>query len=189
LKNIPLIFARLVVEGGKKLPELENQERILTINGFLVPARKQTQEEFTKYNWQDDSVLYGVPNALMAEYYYDRYKDQMNLQTRLNQGMMEPKSCADLLARVLPYMTFTTVVEFPTSNIDGKPNNPLSSGGLPYEEQYSAAMASVLQKLNIIVSTPQNPNAGKVDLLVTFKDGKTCAVENIMATSSKVRSS
>jgi hypothetical protein len=188
LVNIPPIFARVVVEGGKKQSELENQERLLTINGFLMPERKGALEEFVEYDWQNDDVLYGVPNATMAEYYYDRYKKQMNLQTELNANMVNPTSCADQLARVLPYMTFTTVVKFPTSTPTGDLKNPLSSGGLPYEDQYSDAMADMFKKLKFNVSRPLNQNVGKVDLFVTQSEGATFAIENIMVTAGRVGS-
>ena len=138
------------------------------------------------YNWSNEYVRYVVPNAMMAEHYYDRYAATMHLTSCLRDTAFTPNSCADLLARVLPDMDFAAVVKFPTTNANGNPKSPLSSGGLPHEDQYSAAMGKVLDRLKINWSAPLNPNDGKVDLFATFNDGSTCVIENIMATSSQV---
>jgi hypothetical protein len=119
----------------------------------------------------DAHVRYVVPNAMMVEPYYDRYAETMNLTSCLRDTAVIPKSCADMLARVLPNMNFAAVVNFPTTNnANGNPKSTLSSGGLPYEDQYSAAMGKVLDRLKINCSAPQNLGHGKGDLFVTFAD-------------------
>jgi hypothetical protein len=45
LTAIPRVFARVLVEGGKNRSQLENQERILTISGFLAPERGQASTD------------------------------------------------------------------------------------------------------------------------------------------------
>ena len=93
-----------------------------------------------------------------------------------------PKSGTDLLARALPYMAFTTVV----NNViieKGTLKTPLSSHELPYEDHYNDAFATVFSTMGYTVTRPLNTE-GKVDLIVAFVDEnsqKTCAIESIMA--------
>ena len=109
--KIPNIFAHVLVGGAMAGFKLENLERKLSIAGLLAPMRKQGNEEFIEYDWTDTKTLYGVSNSLMAEYYYDEMSHVKHLKSGLRNGMFTPESCADLLARALPYMTLESVVD------------------------------------------------------------------------------
>jgi hypothetical protein len=180
LANIPPVFAKVLVGGSRKTSELEGGERVLTIAGFLVPERLRTETEFVAYDWVDAQVRYAVSNSMMSEYYSDKLSFEMHLQSRLIKGMDEPSSCADLLARALPFMSFSAVVDTPIPGKDESYNSPLSADLLPFEDHYNAAIGKVLSRLKYRVSTPLSNTAGKTDVVVTFNDHDTCAIETIM---------
>jgi hypothetical protein len=182
LQNIPAVFAQVLVGGAKELGELENQERVLTIAGFLVPEPRHNADaaEFVPYNWASLNVRYGVSNSMMAQYYIDSYTSKMHMQSQLMAGMDAPTSCADLLARALPFMSFVDVVDAPTS-VDGVNQSPLSADGLPFEDHYNDAIAAKLGLLNFTVSKPLGGSRGKTDIYVTLETKVTFAIELIMA--------
>jgi hypothetical protein len=114
----------------------------LTINGFLFPERQDTDQEFVMFDWQDATVSYGVPNPIMAEYYGDILPFEVKYYKRkLLEDKKIPDSAADLLARVLPYMTLTVAVGNPISRHDGASRSCLSKKGLPCEDDYNGAIA------------------------------------------------
>jgi hypothetical protein len=180
LANIPPVFAKVLVGGAKTASELEDEERALTIAGFLVPERLPIDKEFVAYDWIDDQVRYAVSNSMMSEYYVDKLAFKMHLQSRLIEGMDQPSSCSDLLARALPFMSFAAVVDTPIPGKDESYNSPLSADLLPFEDHYNAAISKVLSRLKYRVSTPLSNTAGKTDVVVTFNDHDTCAIETIM---------
>jgi hypothetical protein len=183
LQNIPAVFAQVLVGGAKELGELENQERVLTIAGFLVPEPRHNADaaEFVPYNWASLNVRYGVSNSMMAQYYIDSYTSKMHMQSQLIAGMDAPSSCADLLARALPFMSFVDVVSSPTK-VENINQSPLSADGLPFEDHYNDAIVSTLQQLKFDVCKPLSEKFGKVDVYVTLKTDVTFGIEPIMAT-------
>jgi hypothetical protein len=142
LANIPPVFAKVLVGGSKKAAELEDEERALTIAGFLVPERLCCDEEFVAYDWTDDQVRYAVSNSMMSEYYVDKLSSEMYLQSQLIKGVDQLSSCADLLARALPFMSFSTVVDTPIPGQDASYKSPLSADQLPFEDHYNAAIST-----------------------------------------------
>jgi hypothetical protein len=184
LHNIPVVFANVLAGGAKKLSELNNHHRLLTIAGFIVPQQLSADSgEFVKYDWIDSGVRYGVANSMMAQYYRDTFSSELNFQSQLIADMDAPTSCADLLARALPFMSFINVVDSPTTR-DGDKQSPLSADLLPPEDHYNDAVADALKQLKFNVSKPLELAAGKVDVYVTLDNGVTFAIEPIMATRS-----
>mmetsp|Transcript_45765 Transcript_45765/g.111584 ORF Transcript_45765/g.111584 Transcript_45765/m.111584 type:complete len:603 (-) Transcript_45765:1699-3507(-) len=183
LDNIPTEFGLVLFGGPKRSNELNGKVRELTINGFLFPERQGTDEEFVAYDWMRTDVLFGLPNPMMAEYYGDNLPLEVKTYKRsLVEGLEKPESAADLIARALPYMTFSAVVGVPISRGDKKLSDPLSSTGLPYEDDYNRTMAEILRNhLDYIVSTPLDQKLGKTDIVVSYEDDTTCAIESIMA--------
>ena len=183
VQNIPKEFGLVLYGGPKFRNELNNEERRLTINGFLFPERQDTDEEFVMLDWQDTTVSYGVPNPIMAEYYGDILPFAVkNYKRKLVQDKKIPDSAADLLARVLPYMTLTAVVGNPITRDNGTLSSCLSKKGLPYEDEYNGAIAEILKNnLKYMVATPRDEKLGKTDIVVSYDDHSTCAIESIMA--------
>jgi hypothetical protein len=180
---IPKEFALVIYGGPKFRNELNNQELRLAINGCLFPERQDTDQEFDIFDWQDATVSYGVPNPIMAEYYGDILPFEVkNYKRQLVEDKKIPDSATDLLARVLPYMTLTAVVGNPISRHDWAVSSCLSKKGLPDEDDYNVAILEILKnKLNYMVATPRDEKSGKTDIVVSFDDGSTCAIESIMA--------
>ena len=180
LNNIPQEFIEVLFGGSRQRNQLNGKERDLTIAGFLVPERDSTDEEFVRYNWNKPTTRYGVANSLMAQYYSDTFF-MLGYQRDLTE--FGPESGSDLLARALPFMSLTTVVDNVFMH-DGKLKTSLSPQALPYEDHYNDAFAKVFEDLGYSVSRPLNAE-GKVDLIVSFEDRnsnkKTCAIETIMA--------
>ena len=183
LGNIPAEFGLVLYGGPKRRAELNGKERDLTINGFLFPERQSTDEEFVAFDWMDPLVLYGVPNPIMAEYYGDILPLEVETYKReLVEDLKKPVSAADLIARVLPYMTLSVVVGAPISRGNKKLSDPFSAIALPYENDYNHAMAEILRNhLDYIVSTPLDEKLGKTDIVVSYEDDTTCAIKSIMA--------
>ena len=188
--NIPKEFGLVLYGGPKLMEELNNQERILTISGFLFPERRDADKdnEFVKYDWNDSTVIYAVPNPVMAEYYGDILPHKVkHYKRQLLEEKKKPDCAADLMARVLPYLTFTAVVDNPTSREDGSLSNCLSRKGMPYEDDYNGAIAGILKNsLGYHVATPKDCVLGKTDVVVSYEDGSTCAIESIMAAQGLV---
>ena len=179
LSKIPQEFAMVLFSGPKLMQELNGQERELTINGFVFPERRNIDDEFVPYEWTDADVCYGVPNPVMAEYYSDMLTAY---KPHLVESLKMPSCAADLLARVLPYLTFTAVVDNPIPKRKGGLQSPLSTADHPYEDDYNDAIAEILRTtLKYTVSTPKNPVTGKTDVVVTYDDNRTCAIESIMS--------
>jgi len=140
------------------------------------------------FDWQDSTVSYGVPNPIMAEYYGDILPFEVqNYKRKLVEDKKKPDSAADLLARVLPYMTLTAVVGNPISRHDGPVSSCLSKKVLPYEDDYNGAIAEILKNnLKYMVATPRDEKLGKTDVVVSYDDYSTCAIESIMAWQAPV---
>ena len=90
-----------------------------------------------------------------------------------------PTSCADLLLRAVPFLSFAQVVALPGS-IDGKVVSPLSAKGLPKEPRYTSAMVQVLKEQGFQAEAMDDEDRGEVDLQVDV-NGKIFAVEALMA--------
>ena len=183
MRNIPKKFAGVLFGGSKSSAELGDQERSLTINGFLMPERENNNDELVAYDWNEPSKVYGVSNSLMAEYYGDVFPSVLGYEGKLVKT--NPTSGADLLARAIPFVTFSLVIDNAIPDSQGELGTSLSADTLPYEDHYNAALTTVFQK-NYTVSTPLNPTTGKTDVVVHLDRASTCGIETIMATRSQV---
>lgn len=150
--------------------------------------------ELVEYNWGDVSVLFGVANSIMAEYYGDRFAaDTYNYKPKLIKKV--PNTAADLLARALPYMSFATVVDNPLP-MDQEGDTELSQAEglrtslpcnkLPHEDNYNQALAAMLTKLNYRVSTPFDKKNGKTNVVVTYEKKKLAHLNVSMASRPPV---
>ena len=182
VNDVPNEVAQVSFGGSRRKDQLGGKERELTIAGFLVPEQRVgSQKEFMDYNWSDPSILYGLANSVMANYYRDRFLASGKFQREMLDFI--PKTGSDLLARVLPFMSFTTVIDNVIIH-NGKLKTPLSPQQLPYEDHYNSALGKVLGDLGYSPAMPLNSD-GKVDLIASFNDEnaktKTCAIETIMS--------
>ena len=179
LSKFPQEVLAVLFGGPTSSSNLSGKERDLTIAGFLLPERKNSEEEFVEYDW-DTTTLYGMATPLMAQYYMGWFLRHGYERTWNNHI---PQSGPDLIARVFPYMSFSAVV----SNViilKGQKQSPLSSSDLPYEDHYNDAIRQVLQKLGFAPGQPLE-NAGKTDVIANYRDDdqeqRTCAIETVMA--------
>jgi hypothetical protein len=138
-------------------------------------------------NWSNDSVRYRVPNPLMAAFYRDALKKRFGLSSHLRVGRTELTSCADLLARALPCLSFLSVIQVPTI-VNGEASTPMSEDLLPFEDNYNNALVKALEELGYTVSQPQGPTDGKPDLYLRYNSTNTMAIEAIMTTRPQVGS-
>jgi len=185
---IPKEFGVVLYGGPKYRNELNNEERRLTISGLLFPERQDNDQDSVMFDWQDASASYGVPNPIMAEYYGDIIPFEVkNYKRKLVEDNNIPVSAADLLARVLPYMTLTAVVGNTISRDDGALSSCLSKKGLPNEDDYNGAIAEILRNdLKYMVATPRDEKIGKTAIVVSYDDHSTCSIESIMAWQAPV---
>ena len=64
-----------------------------------------------------------------------------------------------------------------------------SKNGMPCEDDYNGAIAHILKHvLRYHVSTPLDCSLGKTDVVVSYEDGTTCAIESILAAQPPVSS-
>jgi hypothetical protein len=194
LEKIPETFARILMGGATANLSAEDR-RTFTIAGLLVPEAPSSQleeeeNEFVKLNWNNDSVRYRVPNPLMSKYYRDSLIKKFGLTSRLREDRAVPASCADLLARALPYMSFLSVIN-PPALINNQNASPLSQNLLPFEDNYNSALVTALKDLGYTVAQLQGPAEGKPDLYLRYEQNsetKTMAIETIMTTRPQVGS-
>jgi hypothetical protein len=189
INNIPRDFARLLCEGPLELDHATR--RNLTIAGFILPEQEETGQEeevaveeeeegeFEPVDWNKDGTKYRVANPFLAMYYRMMLKKNRGLEFCVDHKLT---NCADMLLRVIPYLTFAKVVGYPPPT--AARNSPLSAGGLPYEQQYTSAIIDGFRKLNFKADCPQDSgkSLGKVDCFVYLGEHVTHAVETIMAT-------
>jgi hypothetical protein len=184
LNNIPTEFVEVLYGGPKTKAELNGRERELTVAGFLVPEQQKMGEEFEPYDWDFPNVRYAISCSMMAEFYKDAFA--LDYGFELIPQKRSPSSAADLLARVVPFLSFATVVDNSIPDSEGKLQSSLSYEGMPYEDNYNSAISNILS--NVLKYTVANPlgASGKTDVVVTLDDNKTCAIESIMASRGRV---
>lgn len=175
LSNIPGEFARLLCEGPKVIDDV--WRRKLTINGFVLPDIQPGQLEFQLLDWTNRTTKYRVANPWLATYYQKYLATERGLQW--SAGPMQPTSCIDLLLRAIPYLTFSKVTGYPPGT---EQDSPLSPDGLPYEDQYNAAIIAVLNQLKFKAAAALDSakGLGKIDIYVRL-DGVIYGMEVIMA--------
>ena len=184
LNNIPREFVEVLYGGPKTRMELNGRERDLTVAGFLIPEQQKMGEEFEPYDWDFPNVRYAISCSIMAEFYNDAFA--LDYGFELIPQKRCPSSAADLLACVVPFLSFATVVDNPIPDSEGKLQSSLSCEEMPYEDNYNNAISSVLS--NALKYTVANPLGvlGKTDVVVTLDNNKTCAIESIMASRGRV---
>ena len=185
--NIPQEFGSVLFGGAKMAYELNGLERELTVAGFLFPQKKTSDNsEFFMYDWTDDEAKYSVPNPIMASYYSD-ILPRYGTNRKFTGEMWTPNNGLDFLARAIPYLTFESVVDPPRLNEDGGLQDNLAKSGLPYEDNYNTALASIFNQFGFKVSTPLSCGQGKPGIVITYDDNKkTCVIESIMTTQTLV---
>ena len=141
-------------------------------------------QEFEPCDWDLPNVRYTITCSIMAEFYKDGFA--LDYGFELIPQKRCPSCAADLLARVVPFLSFATVVDNPILDSEGKLQGSLSYEGMPYEYNYNSAISNVLS--NTLEYTVTNPlvASGKTDVVVTLDDNKTCAIQCIMASRGGV---
>ena len=174
--KIPKEFVHILCEGPRN-DLAPSVRRDLTVHGFLLPSPKvHSIEEFQPYDWHAVDAKYRVSNHIMGLYYRQVLEKQRQLTVDVDK---HPTSCADLLLRAVPFLSFAQVVALPGS-IGGKVVSPLSAEGLPKEPRYTSAMVQVLKEQGFQAEAMDDEHHGKVDLQVDV-NGKIFAFEALMA--------
>ena len=175
--KIPKEFVHILCEGPRN-DLAPSVRRDLTVHGFLLPSPKAYSMEFQPYDWHTVDARYGVSNHIMALYYWQVLEKQRQLTVDVDKN---PKSCADLLLRAVPFLSFAQVVALPGSiEAEGEVVSPLSAEGLPKEPRYTSAMVQVLKEQGFQAEAMDDEHRGKVDLQVDV-NGKIFAFEALMA--------
>ena len=180
--KIPKEFVHILCEGPRN-DLAPSVRRDLTVHGFLLPSPKAHSMEFQPYDWHTVDARYGVSNHIMALYYWQVLEKQRQLTVDVDK---HPKSCADLLLRAVPFLSFAQVVALPGS-IEGEVVSPLSAEGLPKEPRYTSAMVQVLKEQGFQAEAMDDEHRGKVDLQVDV-NGKIFAFEALMAAPRSAKS-
>ena len=174
--KIPKEFVHILCEGPRN-DLAPSVRRDLTVHGFLLPSPKvHSIEEFQPYDWHTVDAKYRVSNHIMGLYYRQVLEKQRQLTVDVDK---HPTSCADLLLRAVPFLSFAQVVALPGS-IEGEVVSPLSAEGLPKEPGYTSAMVQVLKEQGFQAEAMDDEHRGKVDLQVDV-NGKIFAVKALMA--------
>lgn len=183
LEAIPDSFVQLLCGGPMDL--CDEWRKVLTIHGFVLPhsAEDISEVEFLRMSWSSPNVTYKVANPLLAEYYrhFLRWKRGMRVGLKASAAPpVPPKSCADLLLRAVPYLSFSKVTGY---EVDDR--SALSATlQLPHEDQYNGAFRAVLASLGYQPVSPQSsaPGQGKPDCIVDC--GAIFVMEGVMAGST-----
>ena len=156
--KIPKEFVHILCEGPRN-DLAPSVRRDLTVHGFLLPSPKvHSIEEFQPYDWHAVDAKYRVSNHIMGLYYRQVLEKQRQLTVDVDK---HPTSCADLLLRAVPFLSFAQVVALPGS-------------------RYTSAMVQVLKEQGFQAEAMDDEHHGKVDLQVDV-NGKIFAFEALMA--------
>ena len=181
--KIPKEFVHILCEGPRN-DLAPSVRRDLTVHGFLLPSPKaHSIDEFQPYDWHTVDTKYRVSNHIMVLYYRQVLEKQRQLTVDVDK---HPTSCADLLLRAVPFLSFAQVVALPGS-IEGEVFSQLSAEGLPKETRYTSAMVQVLKEHGFQAEAMDDEHRGKVDLQVDV-NGKIFAVEALMAAPRSAKS-
>ncbi|CAE7859588.1 unnamed protein product, partial [Symbiodinium necroappetens] len=162
-QNTPREFVQILSEGSSVLPA--NIRKELTISGFVVPKLAEPKPgEFRKLDWKNERVEYGVANPLLAAYYLYTLKASCQLTIRFDSS--RPQSCADLLMRALPYLSFSKVVSFGGALAQ--------TDSLPAENHYNQAICNVLGEMDYqpFATEIARRGGGKPDITVHMDEVK-----------------
>lgn len=85
-----------------------------------------------------------MKNPVMVEHCNFVLPSRVNCEREMKKCVKTPSSAADSLAQVLPHMTFIAVMDNAIPKKDGGLSSPLSSEGLPHEDDCNDALAEIL---------------------------------------------
>ena len=133
LSKIPEEFRNLVFGGAMSLkPPLP---RLLSVAGMVLPVNPYRNSEysvvqdFLRVQWGHGEMLCEVANPLMGWYYQHKFRD--SYRTKFKPDKVMPKTCADLLARLVPHLPFYRLVSCPIRGEGGKLHFPSHGRRLP----------------------------------------------------------
>ena len=186
-KTIPTEFVKVLFEGPTS-SLTAGKKKELTVCGFLVPEKpKEDISNFALLNWTKSGVLFRVANPFMCKYYQDAFHD-LGYFAKIKTEYLTPKTCVEMLALVVPFVSFENVVFPPVPHKDGKSGGGLSVDNFPHEQQFNAAIKAQLASsgfsTNLVVDKTEGK--GEPDLVVQCMDPgrneiKQYVVESVLA--------
>eukprot|EP00035_Acanthoeca_spectabilis_P017463 m.366194 g.366194 ORF g.366194 m.366194 type:complete len:727 (-) comp16658_c2_seq29:170-2350(-) len=173
LQSLPEAFIEVLVQGSAQVEDRDDR-RDLTISGLLLPDPWEFQtDELFPYNWDAHGRAYRVSNPLQALYYRDMLIDAGHLKIKYDVPI---QSCPDLLAHVLPLMSFAAVVAHPTRVEGADPVGSLAAAlgahGLAPEDCYTGAILKFLATFGYSAAHTLHSSklGGKADVYVELGD-------------------
>ena len=181
----PDVFAEILFKGPRAIrPENRTARKVLTVHGMIFPIRK-TNDTTSLFRYRDQDVVFGVPHPLMCTYYQREFK-KYNWKPFIQEQYSQPQDCADLLARVIPYLSFLSVVSAPITSYASaqtKDSTMSNKHNFPHEDQFQLAILKHLWKLGFetLMVMSNNDKIGRPDIVVPSGTG-TFVLELLLAT-------
>lgn len=172
IRDFPKELVKVFVEGSALVDDWD-QRRDLTVAGLITPAADGPGGELYRYEWDSGMARYRIAGVLRARYYLDLLAIDRSLKINYD---LDVKNCADLLARVLPFMSFDQVVHSTlhlTDDSIGTLTHAVLAHGLPPEDAYNHKIIELLcGKFKINAQTVLAGHMGKPDVFVRLHDDR-----------------
>ena len=184
----PDVFAQVLFTGPCKIgKENMTAKKVLTVHGMIFPVRKTTQTT-SLLRYHDKDAIFGVPHPLMCIFYQREFK-RCNWKPFIKEEYKQPLNCTDLLARVIPHLSFLSVVSAPTTSYASaqtKDSTMSKQHNFPHEDQFQHAILKHLRKLGFetLMVMSNDEKIGRPDIVVPCGD-KTFVVELLLATRTE----
>ena len=110
--------------------------KTLTIRGMVLPKEiQQSTEPFTRCNFSGHYTRFVVAHPLMALFYQEEFIDH-NYKAVLRQRYQKVRSCIDLLACVVPHLSFMKVICVPLLRNHGSSTKVVADICFPWERGF-----------------------------------------------------
>ena len=181
----PDVFAKILFAGPGKI-DIENKSarKVLTVHGMLFPIRSPTGKE-SLFKYRDQDAVFCVPHPLMCIFYQRIFKN-CHWKPFIKKEYRQPQNCTDLLARVIPHLSFLSVVSAPITShasVQTKDSTMSKQHNFPHEDQFQHAILKHLWKLGFetLMVMSNDDKIGRPDIVVPC-GVKTFVLELLLAT-------
>ena len=176
------LFVRILFTGPARIGGTDHRALTnLAIKGMLFPIPDQpTKIKGLNFFVMNDNLLFGVPHPLMRAYYQEQFKIH-NWKPYIGEHYYNPTTCLDLLARVVPHLSFLNLVCAPVLD-----ESTMSKHSFPHELQFQYAILKQLWRLDFQTLTIINnrKDVGQPDIIVT-RGKATFVMELVLASRSE----
>ena len=166
-EKIHRAFIQILFTGPGELTT-SNLRKDLTIRGMVLPEEiQQSTEPFTHCDFSTEGTRFVVAHSLMAVWYQKVF---INYGYKAVLRGRKTSSCFDLLARVVPHLSFMKVICAPLLRNDGSLTKVVSDTCFPWERSFHRAIERELFNQGFEVGLVVDNIGGEPDIVVRIGD-------------------